>query len=77
MALVFKKFDSERGWHALKIVKEMPSGLPKLYDHMMTRIERDTMDLQYCKNVTSLAYRPLSLSELALLASRNNNDYKF
>lgn len=29
------------------------------------------MDLQYCKNVlvvTSLAYRPLSLSELALLA---------
>ena len=71
VALVFKKLDSERGWHAVKIIKEMPPGLPKLYDHMMTRIERGTMDLQYCKNVlvaTSLAYRPLFLSELALLA---------
>lgn len=71
VALVFKKLDSERGWYAIKIVKEMPPGLPELYDHMMTRIGRDTMDLQYCKNVlvvTSLAYRPLSLSELALLA---------
>jgi hypothetical protein len=71
VALVFKKLESERGWHAVKIVKEMPPGLPELYNHMMTRIERDTMDLQYCKNVlvaTSLAYRPLSFSELALLA---------
>jgi hypothetical protein len=71
VALVFKKLDSEYGWHAVNIIKEMPPGLPKLYDHMMTRIERGTMDLQYCKNVlvvTSLVYRPLSLSELCVLA---------
>jgi hypothetical protein len=71
VALMFRKLDSERGWHTVKIVKEMPPGLPELYNHMMTRIERDTMDLHYCKIVlvaTSLAYRPLSLSKLALLA---------
>jgi hypothetical protein len=71
VALVFKKLDSENGWHAVTIIKEMPPGLPKLYEHMMSRIERGTMDLRYCKNVlaaTSLAYRPLSLSELGVLA---------
>ena len=44
----------------------------ELYNHMMTRIKREKgKDLQHCKDVlvaTSLAYRPLSLSELAVLA---------
>jgi hypothetical protein len=74
VALVFKKLDSEYGWHAVKIIKEMPPGLPKLYEHMMTRIERRKMDQEYCKNVlaaTSLAYRPLSFSELGVVAGLN------
>lgn len=70
--LVFKELDSESGWHALDIIQSMPPGLPRLYDHMMTKIERGARDLQYCKDMlvaASLAYDPLSLSELVILTS--------
>jgi hypothetical protein len=68
--LVFKELDLEYGWHALEIIQSMPTGLPQLYDHMMTRIERGARDLQYCKDMlvaASLAYDPLSLPELVIL----------
>jgi hypothetical protein len=75
VALVFKELESENGWNAVKTVKEMPLGLSELYDRMMTKIGeqwgKDTKDLQSCINVLatiSLAYRPLLLSEIALLA---------
>ena len=72
VALVFKELDSVDGSYAVEIIEKIPPGLSELYDHMMTRIENGKMrDPQYCKNVlvaTSLAYRPLSLSELAVLA---------
>jgi hypothetical protein len=72
VALVFKALDSVEGWDAVGIIKKIPPGLSKLYDHMMTRIEDGSEENQQrCKNVlvaTSLAYRPLSLSELAVLA---------
>lgn len=70
--LVFKQLDLEHGWHALEIIQAMPPDLPQLYDHMMTRIERGARDLQYCKDMliaASLAYDPLSLSELVILTS--------
>jgi hypothetical protein len=58
---------------AVKIIEDMPPGLPELYNHMMTRIEKvETIEPQYCKKVhvtVSLAYRRLTLPELAVLAS--------
>jgi hypothetical protein len=72
VALVFRELESVHGGRAVKKIKEIPPGLSELYDHMMTRIENGKMiDPQDCKNVlvaTSLAYRPLSLSELVVLA---------
>jgi N-terminal domain of NWD NACHT-NTPase/NACHT domain len=71
VALVFKELDSVEGWDAVKIVEQIPSGLSELYDHMMTRIEQGKHNEQRCKNVlvaTFLAYRPLSVAELTILA---------
>lgn len=59
------------GAYALKAVKEMPSGLTELYDHMMTRIEKGLGDdPQYCKKVLSVvavSRRPLRSDELAVV----------
>jgi hypothetical protein len=72
VALVFKELDSVEGWDAVGIIEKMPSGLSKLYDHMMTRIEHgNEQNRQRCKYVlaaTFLAYRLLSLTELTVLA---------
>jgi hypothetical protein len=72
VALVFKELNKVSGWDAVRIVEKIPSGLSELYEHMMTRIERGVdEDRQRCQNVlaaTFLAYRPLSLAELTVLA---------
>jgi hypothetical protein len=72
VALVFKELNSVEGWDAIDTIKNIPPGLSALYDRMMTRIEdRNQYNPQRCKNVlvaTFLAYRPLSLAELAVLA---------
>jgi hypothetical protein len=73
VALVFKELDKDDESDAVEIIREIPDGLSELYGHMMTRIgkrlKRD--GLVYYKNIlvaASLAYRPLSLSELAIIA---------
>ena len=67
-----ENLDPVHGAYAVEIIKEIPSGLSELYNHMMTRIEKGMRkDPQHCKNVlvaATLAYRPLTLSELAILA---------
>ena len=79
VALVFKRLDEKNrngqrvdGSYALEIIKDTPSGLSKLYDHMMERIEGElARDPQYCKQVlaaTAFTRRPLSLLELGVLA---------
>ncbi|KAL6805892.1 WD40 repeat-like protein [Trichoderma sp. SZMC 28012] len=79
VALVFKELDKEDGNHivvdgmyALDIIKEIPSGLSKLYDYMMRKIEKGLrQDREYCRNVlvaALLAFRPLTLSEVGVLA---------
>jgi len=79
VALVFKELDAEdgslnhvHGTYALEIVREIPSGLSKLFDYMMARIEKGMRrDPLYCKAVlavATLALRPLSVSELVVLA---------
>ena len=73
VALVFKRLEKVHGSLAVKVIEDMPPGLPELYNHMMTRIEKvETIEPQYCKKVhvtVSLAYRRLTLPELAVLAS--------
>jgi hypothetical protein len=72
VALVFKKLESIKGWHAAKIVDAIPPELNKLYEYMMITIENgEENDLPYCKNAlvaALLAYRPLSLEEFILVA---------
>lgn len=71
VALVFKMLDSEYGWNATRVLERTPPGLPNLYGQMMGKMEKDTMDRQCCENVlvaASLAYRPLSLPELGVVA---------
>jgi Cdc6-like AAA superfamily ATPase len=79
VALVFKELDKEDGYqivvdgmYALDIVGETPSGLSQLYDYIMHKIEKGLRkDCEYCKNVlvaATLAFRPLTLSELRVLA---------
>ncbi|KAK4233816.1 hypothetical protein C8A03DRAFT_38447 [Achaetomium macrosporum] len=71
VALAFKVLETVHGGHAAKRIREMPPGLSELYDHMMTRIEEGQLiEPQDCKTVlvvTSLAFRPLSISELSIL----------
>jgi hypothetical protein len=73
MSLVFKDLKTIRGHFAVDKIKDYPASLPELYKYKMTRIEKVEPEyVQYCKDTlvaTSLAYRPLSLSELAVLVS--------
>ena len=72
VALAFKVLEAVHGGYAVKRIREMPPGLSELYDHMMTRIEEgQVIEPQDCKTVlvvTSLAFRPLSISELSVLS---------
>ena len=73
VALVFRRLQSIKGQYAVDVINEFPPGLSELYGYLMTRIENGQIsDLEYCKSVlvaTSLAYRLLSLSELAIVAA--------
>lgn len=60
------------GKDALATIKDFPSGLSSLYGRIMAIIDSGQVGYpQYCKNVlvaATLALRPLTLSELAILA---------
>jgi len=66
MFLVFKELENMRGRYAVHKVKNYPRGLSELYTYKMTRIKKAKKEHeQYYEDVlvvTSLAYRPLSLS---------------
>ena len=80
VALVFKLLDETNstlqkvhGSYALRRIKDVPSGLSELYDHLMTRINEQELedDPHHCKQVlaaTAFARRSLSLVELGVLA---------
>jgi hypothetical protein len=80
MSLLFKDLKNTRGPYAIQTIKDYPSGLSELYEHKMTRIGTGNIDLQHCKDIlvaTTLASRPLSLSELGILVpwSATNDPY--
>ncbi|OQE37753.1 hypothetical protein PENCOP_c009G03726 [Penicillium coprophilum] len=68
----YESLNPAHGAYALEIVQSIPSGLSKVYDHIMNRIEKGVLrDPIYCKAVlvaVDLTFRPLGLSELAILA---------
>ncbi|EAQ87577.1 hypothetical protein CHGG_04196 [Chaetomium globosum CBS 148.51] len=72
VALLFKELGLVDGWDAVEAVQKIPPGLADLYGYMMTKIdEGNERNRQRCKDVlvaTFLAYRPLSLSELVVVA---------
>ena len=80
VALVFKLLDEKNpnlqpvhGSYALRRIKDVPSGLSELYDHLITRINERELedDPHHCKQVlaaTAFARRSLSLLELGVLA---------
>ncbi|EAQ85429.1 hypothetical protein CHGG_09443 [Chaetomium globosum CBS 148.51] len=72
VVLAFKVLETVHGGYAAEIITEIPPGLSELYDHMMTRIEGGhIIKPRDCKTVlvvTSLAFRPLSIPELSVLA---------
>ncbi|KAL2131012.1 hypothetical protein VTI74DRAFT_5671 [Chaetomium olivicolor] len=72
VALVFKELSLVDGWDAVEAVLKIPPGLTDLYGYMITKIdEGNERNRQRCKAVlaaTFLAYRPLSLSELVVVA---------
>ncbi|KAK4095858.1 WD40 repeat-like protein [Parathielavia hyrcaniae] len=72
VALVFKELSSVEGWDAVETIQNIPPGLTDLYGRMMVRIDGgNERNRQRCKNVlvaTFLVHRPLSLSELVLVA---------
>ncbi|KAF7171564.1 hypothetical protein CNMCM5623_003939 [Aspergillus felis] len=72
VALAFKELDGVDGWDAVETIQKMPSGLSNVYELIMAQIEKGSPENQKrCKNVlvaVVLAYRTLSLPELAVLA---------
>lgn len=60
------------------MVRKIPTGLSKLYEHMTKKIETGKMrDPQHCKNVlgaATLAFRLLTLSGLIVLAELHDMD---
>lgn len=71
-ALAFKELQGVEGKDAIETIKKLPSGLPDLYGYMMAKIEEHHgLKKIRCKNVLAavyLAYRPLSLKELGVVA---------
>ncbi|KAI0905434.1 quinon protein alcohol dehydrogenase-like superfamily [Ustulina deusta] len=70
VALVFKELSTVDEWDAVATIKDMPPSLSELYDRMMNRIDK-LKNPNHCKNAlaaVSLAFRPLSLAELAVVA---------
>lgn len=71
VSLALKELEHVDGWDALDTLKSLPKGLTGLYDAIITKIEtRQEQHAVRCKTIlsaTCLAFRPLSLCELAVV----------
>ncbi|KAL7959002.1 hypothetical protein V8C34DRAFT_323579 [Trichoderma compactum] len=77
VSLAFQHIETVIGEYTIQYLKAMPPGLLKLYDHMMTRIENvEETNPEDCKKVlvcAVLAFRPITLPELAALSGMSHN----
>jgi hypothetical protein len=71
-ALVFKELQDVQSWDVLQVLEEVPDGLNPLYDRMAKQIRQLKRRYpEFCRLVlltVTLAYRPLHLLELRVLA---------
>ncbi|KAJ3579308.1 hypothetical protein NPX13_g1259 [Xylaria arbuscula] len=70
VALVFKELNTVPAHRAVQAIEDMPRGLQELYNGMMDRIEKLSYPQDYKEILisVSLAFRPLSLLELATIS---------
>ena len=73
VSLVVDELKQVESWNAEQVLEELPTGLDELYHRMMRQIEqlKTTQDREFCRLVLSaatLAYRPLSIPELSVVA---------
>ncbi|KAH6880343.1 quinon protein alcohol dehydrogenase-like superfamily [Thelonectria olida] len=69
VSLVCQELTKVRERHTIKKLESFPPGLDPIYERMMNQI-RDSDDLDLCKEilaVASVAYRPVTVKELAFL----------
>lgn len=65
--------------HTRKTLESYPSGLDPLYERMLQNIDEGSFDVEDCRQIlaiTSVVYRPITLSELSCLIESHNN-YKY
>jgi hypothetical protein len=72
--LVCKRMESVPRYRTMSMLRELPPGLDPLYDRMKQQIleYNDEETVEYCKHILQLimlAYRPLRLEELVVIAS--------
>jgi hypothetical protein len=72
--LVCKRMESVPRYRTMSMLRELPPGLDPLYDRMKEQIleHNDEETVEYCKHILQLiilAYRPLRLEELVVIAS--------
>ncbi|KAM7220964.1 NACHT domain containing protein, partial [Rhypophila decipiens] len=72
VALVINELENVDSWDVREVVDDVPKGLDELYARMMEHISRlQRRDPEYCRHVllaATLAYRPLQLLELGVVA---------
>lgn len=73
VALVVRELEKPECWDPLQVVQEAPEDLYQFYDRMMTQIENlAARNSEMCRRmlaIATLAYRPLSLTELGSLCA--------
>ncbi|KAH7150699.1 hypothetical protein DER46DRAFT_628659 [Fusarium sp. MPI-SDFR-AT-0072] len=73
VALVVRELEKPECWDPLQVVQEAPEDLHQFYDRMMTQIQNlAPRNSEMCRRmlaVATVAYRPLSLTELGSLCA--------
>jgi hypothetical protein len=78
--LVCKELEKEHAFKAQKVMEKFPTGLEPLYQRMMERMtyDKDVEDVALFKSLlctVTLAYRPLHLNEIGVLAGLEEDLY--
>ena len=77
VALVCKELENVDAWEAEDVLKTFPAGLEPLYGRMMQQIQSQrSQRTEICLRIltiTTIAYRPLHLDEIGVLASLPRN----
>jgi hypothetical protein len=80
VSLVCKELESVPLYRTRSVLRELPPGLDPLYDRMMTQIvaQKDAQTIRLCTDTlrsVTLAYRPLRLEEIAVVAGLPTHEF--